>query len=148
MGSLNHPLISLILLLLTFSLVLETKGDKDLVENICKQSQDYNFCISTMDRDNRRTITDPVGKTRVDICQLDYEFAILRFAEGVRSAIQRSYGDVIDDVRDGTNKVIDCENSYRMSDPIAVSPLTVDNHNVFKFSEIIFIIVDSILVPH
>ncbi|WCJ18611.1 Plant invertase/pectin methylesterase inhibitor superfamily protein [Euphorbia peplus] len=177
MASLNLPLI---LLLLMFNFVVETKGDRELVEKICKQTQDYNFCTTTFDKDNRSyvfdlnglvmlicsftlsqtrstsdtiptiagTITDPVGKTRIDLCESDYHFAILRFSEALRAAINRAYGDVIDRVRDGTNKVIECENVYRMQDPIDVSPLTVDNHNVIKLCEIIFIIINTILIPH
>ncbi|KAG6785003.1 hypothetical protein POTOM_010723 [Populus tomentosa] len=156
----------------------ETKADAALVQSICKESQDPDFCNRTLAADPRvaaasmdglamlsilLTIdqlqttsdniasihgqtSDPVGKQRLGVCQTDYTDALGQFRRASSSSDARAYWDVIDRVRDGTNKVIDCENIYKR-DPISVSPITVDNHNVIKLSELTLIIVDKIL-PH
>ncbi|KAF9688191.1 hypothetical protein SADUNF_Sadunf02G0171400 [Salix dunnii] len=156
----------------------ETKADAALVQSLCKESQDPDFCNRTLAADPRveaanmdglalisisltvdqvqttsdsiasilGQISDTIGKRRLGVCQTDYTDALGQFRSAFSSSDAKAYWDVIDRVRDGTNKVIDCENIYKR-DPITASPISVDNHNVIKLSELTLIIVDKIL-PH
>lgn len=88
---------------------------------------------------------NPVGKKRIKICQSDYSDALEKFLGAYASSSRRSYWEVIDWVRDGANKAIDCEDIYRRYDPISVSPISADNHKVVKLVEITLIVVQSLL---
>lgn len=87
----------------------------------------------------------PVGKQRIKICQSDYKDALEKFLGAYASSSRRSYWEVIDWVRDGANKAIDCEDIYRRYDPISVSPISADNHKLIKLVEITLIVVQSLL---
>ncbi|KAJ6710639.1 PECTINESTERASE INHIBITOR-LIKE [Salix koriyanagi] len=156
----------------------EKKAGVALVQSLCNESQDPDFCNRTLATDPRveaanmdglalisisltidqvqttsdsiasirGQVSDPIGKQRIEVCQADYTDALRQFRGAFSSSDGKAYWDVIDRVRDGTNKVIDCENIYKR-DPIRASPISVDNHNVIKLSELTLIIVDQIL-PH
>ncbi|KAF3436576.1 hypothetical protein FNV43_RR23668 [Rhamnella rubrinervis] len=86
-----------------------------------------------------------VGKQRIKICQSDYNESLEKFFGAFASSSRRSYWEVIDWVRDGANKAIDCEDVYRRYDPISVSPISADNHKVIKLVEITLIVVQPLV---
>ncbi|CAK7348481.1 unnamed protein product [Dovyalis caffra] len=142
------------------------KADAALLQSICKESQDPDFCNRTLATDPRvaaanldalalisislptiqvqgtldnipgilRQTSDSLGKQRLGVCQTDYNDALGQFRGAYNSSNAKAYMDVINWVRDGTNRVIDCENIYKR-DPIRVSPITTDNHNVIKLEQ-------------
>lgn len=84
-------------------------------------------------------------KQRFKVCQSDYRDALDNFLAAFASSSRRSYWEVIDWVKDGANKAIDCEDVYRRHLPISVSPITADNHKVVKLVEMTLIAVQSLL---
>eukprot|EP00257_Ricinus_communis_P014611 XP_015572324.1 pectinesterase inhibitor 5 [Ricinus communis] len=177
MASLLLRPFSLIIILLMIIFLIETKGDQALIEDICRQTQDYSFCMSSFNGDLRSgtadiyglatlsTIfslekardtleringmvngtSDPVGKNRIVLCQSDYRQASEMFQQAFSSSSVRSYWDVINYTREGFNRVVDCENVYRRDDPIAVCPVSKDNHEIFKLTEITLLIISRLL---
>ena len=61
------------------------------------------------------------------------------------ASIARSYWEVIDWVRDGANKAIDCEDIYRRSPPICESLITGENQKVIKLAKITLIIIGTLI---
>ncbi|EOX95370.1 Plant invertase/pectin methylesterase inhibitor superfamily protein, putative [Theobroma cacao] len=152
-------------------------ADKALIDSICKESQDYDFCTSTINNhagsptaDLRglaliaasqtvsqiqdtldriptilKQVQDPLGKQRLGDCQTDYNTSLGKFQSAFGSTSNKAYWDALSFVRDGTNIVIDCHNSYRRDGPTATSPIAEDDTKVFKLSEIILIIVDRLI---
>ncbi|OMO64054.1 Pectinesterase inhibitor [Corchorus capsularis] len=152
-------------------------ADSALIDGICKRTQDYNFCSTSLNNDPRSvnadlkglclisisitimqiqstldripgilgTLTDPLGKQRLGACQNDYSTSLGNFQNSFSSASAHDYWKTFDSVKDGTNHVIDCHNSYRTGGPIATSPIDVDDNNVIKLSEIILIIVNDLI---
>lgn len=86
-----------------------------------------------------------MDKQRIEVCQSDYRDALEKFRGAYTSASARSYWEVIDWVRDGANKAIDCEDIYKREAPIRESPTTGENHKVIKLAEITFIIITPLM---
>ncbi|PON61777.1 Pectinesterase inhibitor domain containing protein [Parasponia andersonii] len=88
---------------------------------------------------------DHVDKDRMDACKSDYEKALTMFLRAYDACSRRSYWEVIDLVKYGANKAIDCENIYRRHDPMRVSPISGDNHKLIRLAEITLIVIDTLL---
>ena len=86
-----------------------------------------------------------VDKSRMEACKSDYGEALAKFRGAFIACSRRSYWEVIDWVRYGANKAIDCEDIYRRHDPIRVSPISGDNHKLIRLAEITLIVLDSLL---
>lgn len=86
-----------------------------------------------------------IDKHRMEACKSDYGEALVKFQGAFWACDRRSYWEVIDWVRYGANKAIDCEDIYRRCDPISVSPISGDNHKLIWLAEITFIVLDSLL---
>ncbi|KDP31611.1 hypothetical protein JCGZ_14836 [Jatropha curcas] len=92
-----------------------------------------------------KRITDPVGKKRLGVCISNYDDALAKFQGAIRAAQNKAYMDVINWIRDGFNKIVECENIYRMGEPIAVCPVSGENHKIIKLTEITLIINDGFI---
>ncbi|PON88727.1 Pectinesterase inhibitor domain containing protein [Trema orientale] len=88
---------------------------------------------------------DHVDEHRMEVCKSDYGEALAMFRGAYVACSRRSYWEVIDWVKDGANKAIDCENIYRRHDPIRVSPISGDNHKLIRLAEITLIVIDALL---
>ena len=86
----------------------------------------------------------PVDIQRLTTCQSNYTAAVDAYTKAWSSASSRAYYDVLSWIQVGANEVMHCENIYRMSQPIRQSPITVENHDVVKLSEITLIILSMI----
>ncbi|KDP31606.1 hypothetical protein JCGZ_14831 [Jatropha curcas] len=149
-------------ILFGFSTAALEAVDRSSIDPICKQSQDYNFCMQILITDPRtlaadmhglevisisltvdqiqttsdnfasigKGITDPVGKKRLGVCISNYSDALTKFQNAFQSASNKAYLDVIGRLRDGFNKIVECENVYRMGEPIAVCPVSANNNFV------------------
>ncbi|PRQ45115.1 putative pectinesterase inhibitor domain-containing protein [Rosa chinensis] len=83
----------------------------------------------------------PVDQQRKKACQTDYSDALTSFQKAYQTSAKGDYWGVIDLVRVGANKAIDCEDIYKR-DPISVSPVSTDNHKVIQLAEITLIVID------
>ncbi|KAK9018456.1 hypothetical protein V6N11_001431 [Hibiscus sabdariffa] len=117
------------------------EADQALIERICKQSQDYGFCMSTLGNDPRSGTADLRGlaliSTSLSIIQIQDTLSRLP------DIIKQSTDPLA--IQNGTNQVIDCHNIFRREGPIATSPIAGDDMNVFKLAELILIAIDGLL---
>ncbi|OMO82197.1 Pectinesterase inhibitor [Corchorus olitorius] len=90
-------------------------------------------------------LNDPLEKQRLEACRNHYSTSVGDFHNSFTFASRHDYWETFNSVRDGTNRVIDCHNGYRMDGPIATSPIDGDDHDVIKLSGIIMIIVDDLI---
>ncbi|KAJ0112730.1 hypothetical protein Patl1_00832 [Pistacia atlantica] len=101
----------------------------------------------TMDRfpDIRQTLKDRISKHRLNVCQYDYRRAFREFRGAYFLVDKNSYWDSMDAVANATNRVIECQNVYRSSDPIGQSPIAADNLKVISLSGLISAIINILL---
>ncbi|KAK8693752.1 hypothetical protein V6N13_071322 [Hibiscus sabdariffa] len=148
-------------------------ADPALIDSICRPSVDYAFCISvvgatadlhdlalisisvtaisiqdTQDKIYKlvHQLKDPVTVSRLRLCQSDYNEALSNFQSSFTTTSRNSFFEAMDFVRIGTNNVIGCHNRFRTGPgPISISPIDVDDSNIFKLSGIINIAVDKLI---
>ena len=86
-----------------------------------------------------------MGKEQTKVYFSDYCDAPHKFKGAYMASIARSYWEVIDWVRDGANRAIDCEYIYRRSPPISESLITRENHKVIKLAKFTLIIIGTLI---
>ncbi|TXG63253.1 hypothetical protein EZV62_010247 [Acer yangbiense] len=102
--------------------------------------------LDTKISDLVRNITDPVGKQRIGVCQSDYMDAATKYTNVFQSTDKKAYQDAIDGLRIGSNDVIDCQNIYRRTDPIAESPISAENVEIsIKLTGVILTVIEYLI---
>ncbi|XP_034690599.1 pectinesterase inhibitor 5-like [Vitis riparia] len=161
------PLLAAALFYHPANTAVHVNADNQLLNQICNQAQSYDFCFNVLTLDELCLISvaitidrvqntsdiipslikqaaGPVDIQRLTTCQSNYTAAVDAYTKAWSSASSRAYYDVLSWIQVGANEVIHCENIYRMSQPIRQSPITVENHDVVKLSEIILITLSMI----
>ncbi|KAK3194346.1 hypothetical protein Dsin_025656 [Dipteronia sinensis] len=102
--------------------------------------------LDTKISDFVRNITDSVGKQRIGVCQSDYTDAATKYTNVFQSTEKKAYLDAIDELRIGSNDVVDCQNIYRTKDPIAESPVSTENIEIaIKLTGVILTVVEYLI---
>ncbi|XP_026445183.1 pectinesterase inhibitor 5-like, partial [Papaver somniferum] len=86
---------------------------------------------------------DSVVKEHLTSCQGNYAGSYSKFQQAWNSALEKSYNDVLNLVKDGRSEGSTCENGFR-SEPIRISPLTDRTDLLLQHVEIIV----EIISPH
>lgn len=92
----------------------------------------------------RKNIGDAVGQHRLDFCKANYKDAKGKFAEALKSSDKGDYKDVVKWVQEGKHFVIECENKYWSTRPIAEPPIAPTNQKTLNLAALILSINDML----
>jgi pectinesterase inhibitor-like protein len=102
--------------------------------------------LDTKISDFVRNTTDPVGKQRIGVCQSDYTNAVTKYTNVFQSTDKKAYQDAIDGLGIGSNDIVDCQNIYRRTEPIAESPISADNTEIaIKSTGVILTVIEYLI---
>ncbi|KAF9614297.1 hypothetical protein IFM89_017277 [Coptis chinensis] len=92
-----------------------------------------------------RNSTDPVINERLEYCRKNYASAYDDFYNAWKASLNNSFVDVVNSVRSGTSRGIDCLNGFRKRQFVETSPVAEMTYELVTFEGIIFSITQELL---
>ena len=165
----------LIIPLLVTSLFYQVSNavDEALLDKICNESADYEFCLSTLRSDDGTATADPNGLVLISITLNTnlVQTTVNRIPDIVKTltdplditriqncrtdyidvqgklsaAFTKYYTEMLNFLRDALIKIVECDDKYRLNPPIRESPIADVSLKVQKLIDITFVIVDEIM---
>ncbi|GMY17103.1 pectinesterase inhibitor 5-like [Fagus crenata] len=153
------PLIATSLFFQVSNATFEVKADQALIDSICEQTQDVDFCKSTFNADPRTPAADRDGlgllsiAINIDVVQATIDDTIPKIVKTLTDPVDKQriqvcltdYNDALVILKsaykasNAANKIVDCDGAYRKSPPIREPPITGENDKVTKLTDITYI---------